>query len=126
MNAAELARSAYASTKSTILTDRGTEYAVFSRITQNIKAASIRGSTGFPALVAALHENRKLWSILANDVADEENGLPEQLRARIFYLAEFTDFQTQKILAGEAAADALVDINTSVMRGLRNISEAVS
>ncbi len=126
MNAAELARSAYSSTKSTILTDRSTEYAVFARITQNIKAASSRGATGFPALVAALHENRKLWSILANDVADDDNRLPEQLRARIFYLAEFTDIQTQRILAGDASADALIDINTSVMRGLRSINEAVS
>jgi flagellar protein FlaF len=126
MNAAELARSAYSSTKSTILTDRGTEYAVFARITQNIKAASNRGSTGFPALVAALHENRSLWSILANDVADNDNQLPQQLRARIFYLAEFTNIQTQKILAGTASADALIDVNTSVMRGLRSIGEAIS
>jgi flagellar protein FlaF len=72
----------------------------------------------FPKFVAALHENRALWTILAADVADPDNGLPETLRAQIFYLAEFTDHQTSKILRGEGSADSLIEINTAVMRGL--------
>ncbi len=119
MNAAELARTAYGSASTNVKTDRGTEYAVFSRITRNLKQAADQGGAGFPKLVGALHENRKLWSILASDVASDDNRLPAQLRARIFYLAQFTQSETRKILTGDSTADNLIDINTIVMRGLR-------
>ncbi len=73
----------------------------------------------FSALVQALHENRELWTLLATDVADKDNKLPAQLRAQIFYLAEFTNHHTRQVLAQDATADVLVEINTAVMRGLR-------
>jgi flagellar protein FlaF len=41
------------------------------------------------------------------------------LRARIFYLAEFTRAHTRKVLRRTAGPDALVEINLAVMRGLR-------
>jgi len=126
MNAAQLARSAYASALAPIRTDRGTEYEVIARITHNISAAMALGKTGFASLASALHDNRKLWTILAADVAESDNGLPKQLRAQIFYLARFTEIHTRKILAGDATADPLVDINTSVMRGLRTSGRATS
>ncbi|MCA8869491.1 MAG: flagellar biosynthesis regulator FlaF [Rhodobacteraceae bacterium] len=121
MNAAEMARTAYGQSRPSIRTDRSTEYDVFARITHNLKAAIERGKPGFTALVQALHENRKLWTILAADVAGNDNALPEQLRAQIFYLAEFTDMQSRKILAGTADAAILVEINTNIMRGLRSV-----
>jgi flagellar biosynthesis activator protein FlaF len=119
MNAAHLAQTAYSPARPGIQTARSTEYAVFARITRNLTAAAGRGKSGFSALVTALHENRRLWRILAADVADENNGLPAQLRAQIFYLAEFTDLHTSKVLAGNEIAGPLVEINTSIMRGLR-------
>jgi flagellar protein FlaF len=61
----------------------------------------------------------KLWSFLASEVSDASNALPPQLRASIFYLAEFTRTQTAKVYAGEATPNILVEINTMVMRGLR-------
>lgn len=122
MNTAEMARSAYSSSRPTIRTERSTEYDVFARVTQNIKTAAEQGKTGFSALVSALHDNRKLWRILALDVVDENNALPDTLRARILYLAEFTDIHTGRVLAGNALADALIDVNTSIMRGLRKTS----
>lgn len=119
MNAAQLARTAYSPSRAGTMTERGTEYAVFARITHDLKSATDRGRPGFAALAAALHENRRLWRILAIDVADAANALPDDLRARIFYLAEFTDQHTRKILNGQDSAEALIEINTSVMRGLR-------
>mgnify|MGYP000311731850 CR=1 FL=1 len=53
------------------------------------------------------------------DVASPGNALPSQLRAQIFYLFEFTQHHTRKVMDGEARADAVTDINTAVMRGLR-------
>lgn len=119
MNTTLMARTAYAASASPVRTERGTEYQAFAGITARIKAASDKGIAGFPALVAALHDNRRLWTLLAADVAEKENGLAKELRARIFYLAEFTLHHTSSVLAGNADADVLVDINSAVMGGLR-------
>ena len=58
-------------------------------------------------------------ALTAADVADRANGLPQDLRARIFYLAEFTDQHSSKVLSGKGKADVLVEINAAIMRGLR-------
>ena len=123
MNAMRTARSAYSGVRAGTRTARDVEYQVFSRITRDMRRAIDDPSAGFPSLVAALHENRKLWNTLAADVADTQNGLPDMLRARILFLAEFTHHETDNILSGGGNARALVDINMAVMRGLGNQRE---
>lgn len=117
MNALDQARSAYAATAAPVRTPRATEFDAFARITRRLKAAG-RDPRDFPALAAAITDNRKLWTLLAAEVAETENALPRDLRARIFYLAEFTEHQSRRILRGEATADVLVEINAAIMRGL--------
>ncbi len=117
MNATSLAKNAYSQSGTPVRTDRGTEYDVFARVTQALRNTSAK--TNYPAFAAVLHENRQLWTLLAVDVADANNALPNGLRAQIFYLAEFTLLHTSKVLAGKATVDALVDINTNIMRGLQ-------
>jgi len=51
-----------------------------------------------PQLLEVLHENRRLWRALATDVADADNLLPKELRARIFYLYEFTSHHTSLVI----------------------------
>jgi flagellar protein FlaF len=120
MTPTKLAHNAYGKQGVPMRTPRGTEYAAFAQVTRKMQAADRLGPTGFPDLVVALNENRRLWTILAAGVADEDNELPRDLRARLFYLAEFTFHHTRKILAGEAKARPLVEINAAVMRGLMN------
>lgn len=117
MNAFQLAKTAYANPGAPTRTERATEYALFARITRNLKSAAANPDN-FSALAAALHENRRLWTILAVDVMDPENGLPKQLRAQIFYLSEFTAKHSAQVLAGKADTAALIDVNTAIMRGL--------
>ena len=119
MNATTMAKTAYSAPGQPTRTARGTEYELFARITHRLKAAATLGEAGFSSLARALHDNRRLWTTLAADVADPGNQLPAPLRARLFYLAEFTTQHTRKVLAGDADAAVLVDINTSIMRGLR-------
>lgn len=119
MNALQMAKTAYASNQAPIRTPRGIEYEAFARITHRMKSASDRGKPGFPDLARALHQNRQLWTMLAADVAETDNGLPQDLRARIFYLAEFTADHSRKVLRGSEPVDPLLDINMAVMRGLR-------
>jgi flagellar protein FlaF len=118
MTTAKMAQSAYGAEAAAARTPRGTEYAVFSQITRRLKAAADRGRPGFPALVEALHENRRLWRTVAVNVADEANALPRELRARLLALANFTDRHTLKVLAREAPPRPLIEINAAVMRGL--------
>ncbi|MFD1160357.1 flagellar biosynthesis regulator FlaF [Roseovarius aestuarii] len=120
MNAITKAQNAYRNDAQLIRTDRDTEYNAFAEITHRLKTASSRGADGFRDLAGALHDNRRLWTILAMDVADKSNTLPEMLRARILYLSEFTQQHSSKVLTKQATVDALVEINTAIMRGLRN------
>jgi flagellar protein FlaF len=118
VTAARRAQQAYGRSSAPVRTHRGTEYAVFMRVTQQLKASAQQGREAFPALAAAIHENRRLWAALAADVAGPANGLSPDLRARLFYLSEFTYQHSAKVLAGKASVGALIEINAAVMRGL--------
>lgn len=120
MNAPAFARSAYGAQIRTIKAPRDIEYDLLASITSKLQSAvADKGATAFPRLAAAMHENRRLWTAFAVDLADEGNQFPQELRARLFYLAQFVTQHTDKVLDGSAAAGVLVDINIAVMRGLR-------
>lgn len=118
MTAQTLARAAYGRPEAAIRTPRAIEYDLFARVTHQLRAAATPG-TPFATLARALHDNRILWSTLAADVASDGNGLPADMRARLYYLAEFTEAQSRKLLAGRGDASVLIEVNTAVMRGLR-------
>lgn len=115
MNALAKAQSAYRSTVQPTRTNRGIEYDVFARLTHRLKDAAAGGSA--KDLISAVHDNRRLWTLLAADIAGEGNALPQELRARILYLSEFTRTYSSRVLNG-ASVDPLIDVNTAVMRGL--------
>lgn len=119
------ARNAYGIGNAQMKTDSQVEYEAFVRITRNLENAQQNMKGDFARFAEALYQNRKLWSILAVDVASPDNKLPADLRARIFYLAEFTEAHTRKVLNREDSADVLLDINKSIMRGL-NPSSSIS
>ena len=119
MNAHAQALHAYGQAAAPIRTFRGTEYEIVARITHRLRAAARTGRRNFPELAAALSENRRLWTALAADVASAGNGLPETLRARLFYLAQFTESHSREVLKGRAKVAPLLEINLAVLRGLR-------
>jgi len=119
MNAVDMARNAYARPEAPVRSLRSIEYDLFARVTQRLTSAWARHTTDFPALASALDDNNRLWTTLAADVSETDNGLPGPLRAQLFYLYEFAADHSRRVLAGGASVDALVDINTAVMRGLR-------
>ena len=118
MNVAEQARQTYARAAAPIQSPRQSEYAVIGKITHQLRDAARRKDTDFPAFAAALHRNRALWATLAVDIASPDNALPEDLRGRLFWLAEFTDAETGRILGGKGDVAALVEVNAAVMHGL--------
>ncbi|WP_299948406.1 flagellar biosynthesis regulator FlaF [uncultured Ruegeria sp.] len=116
-----LAQRAYTQSAAPTRTPRDTEYEAISKITHRLKAAAARKATDFGGFVQALHENRRLWSVLATGVADADNSLPNSLRARIFYLAEFTEQHSSQVLGNKASVEPLLEINMAVLRGLRQM-----
>ncbi len=120
-------KTAYASIDTPVKTPRSVEYETFAQVTRRLARADAdrKAPGGFTELAEALHDNQRLWNVLASDVAGERNQLPKELRARLFYLAEFTRLHSRNVLSGAGAAGVLVEINTAVMRGLRERQEAV-
>jgi flagellar biosynthesis activator protein FlaF len=119
MTKERLARAAYMRPDIALNNPRGLEYDLLAGATSALRSAERNGETDFPALAEALNRNLRLWSHLAADVAGPGNGLPPDLRARLFYLYEFTAHHSRAVLEGRGAASVLVTINTAVMRGLR-------
>ena len=120
MYEASLAVNNYEDSSQSTADSRGVEYQIFARITRQLANTNKDAADYHPKLFEALHKNLQLWTILAADVANDNNELPAQLRSSIFYLAEFTRHHTAKVHAGEANPKVLVDINTMIMRGLRH------
>ena len=118
MNAYALSRDAYAATHTFVRSPRSNERDAFLRITDALERGHATRETRFPQYASALHDNQRLWTVLGADVADPENGLPEELRARVFFLSDFTRKHTRKALRGEADAAPLIEINRAMIAGL--------
>ncbi len=129
-----MAQRAYGSAARPLRTARGTEYEIFAEVTAALARAGRQPdedggfeakSRRFAALVDAVHRNRRLWTTLAADVASPGNALPAELRARLFYLAEFAEAHGRAVLRGADPAP-LVDINRAIMAGLRPAASEVA
>lgn len=97
---------------------KDTEINVILDVTRKLKAANDNRKENFANFALALRDNCKLWTTLAGDVAKKENLLSPDLRAKIFYLCEFTQIQSRKALSDQTSADAMIDINMAILRGL--------
>jgi flagellar protein FlaF len=109
----------YAQPKAPTRSLRSVEYDLLAQTTQRLRATWASRETDYPALVRAVSDNVQLWCALASDVALPGNALPASLRARLFYLYEFTARHSRSVLEDKASVEVLADINMAVMRGLR-------
>ncbi|MFN3273889.1 MAG: flagellar biosynthesis regulator FlaF [Paracoccus sp. (in: a-proteobacteria)] len=96
---------------------RDIEYDAFSRVTRMLRQCGRRCTT--PQAVQAVHLNTELWTLLAADLAEPGNALPDETRAGLISLAGFCIRHGHKAMTGEASTDVLIDINMSIMKGLR-------
>ena len=115
-----LAQQTYGASANSTANEKDIEYKAFAFVTQALSSLDKSAFDYFVKKQEALFNNLQLWRILAVEVADKNNQLPADLRANLFYLSEFTRQHTAKIHAGESDDPSpLIDINKSVMRGLR-------
>jgi flagellar protein FlaF len=88
----------YAEHATSTKSDRRAEYEVIAKVTQQLRDRAVDAKQNFSAYADALHNNQKLWTALVVDVADPANPLPDELKARVMYLADFTRHHTRRIL----------------------------
>lgn len=112
-----LAENAYAQSAQSTATPRAIEYQIFARVTRALSSPG-QGFDAVSALSKAVCDNLELWTTLAADIAGDKNGLPAELRSKLFYLYEFTRQHSAKVLNDGASPAILAEINTAVMRGL--------
>lgn len=118
-NSNNKARNGYAAAVKPTRTDRGLEYKIFARVTHKLKSLDESDKSRFPELAAVVSENSRLWGALATDLMSDANQLSPDLKARLISLAMFVSRHTLAVLAGRESVEPLIDINTSIMRGLR-------
>jgi|OM-RGC.v1.026677433 Flagellar biosynthesis regulator FlaF len=116
-----LAQNAYAPASAATHTERDVEYHAFAYVTGLLAGAKDMAQEigGKPKLAEAMFENVRLWIALAADAASDANQLPRETRAQIIGLANFARTHMDKVLAGAAEVDALIDVNLAIMKGLR-------
>jgi flagellar protein FlaF len=98
---------------------RNTEYRLFGQVTGALMEAQSAGAQG-PSLIDAIDWNRRMWSTLAIDCMDNANKLPKELRAQIVSLSLWVNKYSSEVMQRGASLDPLIDINRTIMQGLRS------
>lgn len=103
---------------SPIKSQKDIECDIILEVTRTLKTAEHMKGSDYRQFARAVHINRKLWTILAADVANSSNALPPDLRAKIFYLGEFVQQHSGKVLREDEPVTPLIEINLAILRGL--------
>lgn len=113
------AQNVYKTAQRELTSSKGIELKVFTAVTSSLKNVDLNATDKASKLAEAVVENAKLWRIMFMDLVNPENTLPQQLKEQLISLAEFTQAHTFKVLAGDADHQVLIDINESIISGLR-------
>lgn len=97
---------------------RSIEYRLFAEVTRALMTASTLEAGDIGGRMTALDWNRRLWSVLATDCAQESNGLPAPVRANVISLGLWVNRHTSAIMSGEETFAPLIEVNRTMMQGL--------
>ncbi|MEK4035339.1 flagellar biosynthesis regulator FlaF [Methylocystis sp. IM3] len=97
---------------------RAREKDALERAVSKLAIAKSRGPLT-PEAFEATDFVRRLWSIFIADLSNEENGLPEELRASLISIGIWVRKESDLIDRGQSANfDGLIDINKLIADGL--------
>lgn len=97
---------------------RENERLAFERSITLLKAAQAGGRGSRQSVEALLFTNR-LWSLLLEDLALEENGLPDSLKASLISIGIWILRRTEDIRQGKIDDFlALIEVSESIHKGL--------
>ncbi|APF38455.1 Flagellar biosynthesis regulator FlaF [Chelatococcus sambhunathii] len=97
---------------------RARERMAFDHAIELMQAAEAKGVDSREAVEAIFFLNR-LWSLLIEDLASDENGLPKELRASLISIGLWVLREAQRLrqeMAGSFAA--LIEVNSAIRNGL--------
>ena len=97
---------------------RETEYRLFAQVTLALMEAAKADPNDLGARVDALDWNRRVWTVLGDDCANPENGLPPPLRASIISLAMWVSRHTSAVIRRQEEIEPLIGVNRLIMQGL--------
>ena len=97
---------------------RDMEYRLFAQVTRALIEASSLDRLEISKRADALDWNRRMWSVLGHDCADNGNGLPAPLRASIISLAIWVDKHTSLVIRNKEDFEPLIEVNRMIMQGL--------
>lgn len=107
-----------------IRTEREVEYLIFASTTQLLVGSEVANDRTLR--IDALSRNIKLWQALYSDLSGGGNSLPNELRAGLISLAFFSIAESTRLLVNREPLTEIVEINRSIMRGLRRKSQLKS
>ena len=97
---------------------RDNERRAFDRAIELLKSAQAAGRGTRESVEALLFVNR-LWTMLLEDLADRDNGLPDSLKANLISIGIWMLRRTEEIRQGTAGDfAALIDISETIRNGL--------
>jgi len=121
-----LAFKAYGEVAQRTAGDKEIEYALFQQITDALESIIDPRTRSPSAWADAISRNQQLWTIIATDLLQPGNTLPDDLKRSLLFLSEFVRQSSMRILAGEESISDLIEVNRTVMAGLvRHVSQSV-
>ena len=118
-----LAYKAYGEISQRTAGDREVEYALFLQITEALESVKNPETRSLSDWADALSRNQQLWTIIATDLLQPGNALPDDLKRSLLFLSEYVRQTSLKVLEGEESIPDLVEVNKTVMAGLVRQSE---
>jgi flagellar protein FlaF len=109
---------AYERVSKTTENPRQVEYRLLAQVTAALRAAKATPDDR-PKFYNALVWNKRVWDAFLCDLVDDKNRLPKPLRDQLLVLARWVSKQTFAVMDGKAGIDALIDINATIMDGLK-------
>lgn len=109
---------AYAAAMNNTEDPRSTEY----RLLGSVTGALIRANTAEASLqdrLNALLWNQQVWEAFLVDLSDEDNALPQNLRASLINLSLWIIKETDALMDIGDDLEAMILINRNIMEGLR-------
>src|SRR6185369_10568748 len=70
---------------------------------------------GGKRLVEACYLNQQLWTTLLVDLALPQNGLPEELRARLISIGIWVHRYSPAVMQGTASVEPLISVNRHIL-----------
>lgn len=111
-----LAQQAYGNVQSRTASDKEIEQALMAQITAELEELAAQEKPDRAKWYAAVSRNLKMWTIFASDLSNENNGLPDDLKSQILYLADFVSQQSRALFAkSEGELTDLISINNILL-----------